>query len=278
MAEISAAAVKALRERTGLPMMDCKKALQETGGDQEQAVDWLRKQGIKTKETRIGRETTAGRLAVYADIGAGGKGVGALIELMCESAPVANSEEFTRFAADIAKQLATGPGAATPDELLKQPAPEKPGHTLGDQKDDMFNRIREVFNLTRIMRIEAPCGAYVHHDGTAASLVQVSGGNAEAAKDVAMHVVAMKPSAVSKEDLDPKAVERERDVLSAAARQEGKPDNIIAKMIEGRMKNFYAEQVLLEQPFVKDEKLSVGKVAAAAGMKVVKFERWKLGG
>ncbi len=275
MAEISAAAVKALRERTGLPMMDCKKALQATGGDQEKAVDELRKQGIKTKETRIGRETTAGRLAIYADMQAG---VGAMIELMCESAPVANSEEFTRFAGDIARQLALGPGAAAPAGLLEQAAPSQPGRTLAEQRDDMFNRIREVFNLTRIVRIDAPCGAYVHHDGSAAALVQVEGGAPETAKDVAMHIVAMKPAVVTKEELDPKAVERERDVLSAAARAEGKPENIIAKMIEGRMKNFYAEQVLLEQPFVKEEKLTVGQFAAAAGMKVVKFVRWKVGG
>jgi elongation factor Ts len=139
MSEISAAAVKTLRERTGLPMMDCKKALESTGGDQEAAVKQLREQGLKTQETRLGRDTSAGRIAVFADVS---RGVGAMIELMCESAPVANSPEFKQFAADIAKQLATGPGATTGDELLKQPSPSKPGQKLGEIKDDMFNRIR----------------------------------------------------------------------------------------------------------------------------------------
>ncbi|MEX2560309.1 MAG: translation elongation factor Ts [Pirellulales bacterium] len=273
MAEITAAAVKTLRERTGLPMMECKKALQETGGNQEAAVDWLRKQGIKTKETRIGRETTAGRIAVYTDHAAGR---GAMIELLCESAPVSGSKEFIQFANELARQLATGPGAKTADELLAQPS-SKPGQTLGEQKDDMFNRIREVFNLGRIVRFDAACGGYAHHDGSAGALVEVTGGNAEAAKDVAMHVVAMKPEVVAKENLDPKAVERERGVLSEAARKEGKPENIIAKMIEGRLKNFFAEHVLLEQPFVKDDSQTVGKVASAAGMKVVRFVRWDLG-
>jgi elongation factor Ts len=275
MAEITAAMVKALRERTGLPMMDCKKALQETGGDEQQAVDWLRKQGIKTKETRIGRETSAGRVAVYADHA---KGVGAMIELMCESAPVANSPEFIAFANDLAKQLATGPGAKTAEELLAQKSLSKPGITFGEQKDDMFNRIREVFNVGRILRIDAPCGAYAHHDGSLGALVEVSGGTADAAKDIAMHVAANKSTTVvRKEDLDPAAVDKERAILTEAARAEGKPENIIAKMIEGRLKNFFAEQVLLEQPFVKDDKQTVGKIADAAKMKVVRFERWELG-
>lgn len=275
MAEITAAMVKALRERTGLPMMDCKKALQETGGDEQQAVDWLRKQGIKTKETRIGRETSAGRVAVYADHA---KGVGAMIELMCESAPVANSPEFVAFANDLAKQLATGPGAKTAEELLAQKSLSKPGMTFGEQKDDMFNRIREVFNLGRILRIDAPSGAYAHHDGSLGALVEVSGGTADAAKDIAMHVAANKSTTVvRKEDLDPAAVDKERAILTEAARAEGKPENIIAKMIEGRLKNFFAEQVLLEQPFVKDDKQTVGKIADGAKMKVVRFVRWELG-
>jgi len=275
MAEITAAMVKALRERTGLPMMDCKKALQETAGDEQQAVDWLRKQGIKTKETRIGRETSAGRVAVYADHA---KGVGAMIELMCESAPVANSPEFVAFANDLAKQLAVGPGAKTAEELLAQKSLSKPGMTFGEQKDDMFNRIREVFNVGRVLRIDAPCGAYAHHDGSLGALVEVSGGTADAAKDIAMHVAANKSTTVvRKEDLDPAAVDKERAILTEAARAEGKPENIIAKMIEGRLKNFFAEQVLLEQPFVKDDKQTVGKIADAAKMKVVRFERWELG-
>lgn len=272
MAEITAAAVKTLRERTGLPMMECKKALQETGGDEDKAVDWLRKQGIKTQETRLGRETSAGRIAVYAD-----DKVGAMVEVKCESAPVASSPEFTQFAKDVAKQLATGPGAKTASDLLQQPAPGKPGSTLGQQKDDMFNRIREVFDLGRIVRFDAPSAGYVHHTGDIGVLVEVSGGNAEAAKDVAMHIAAKNPEAVSKEDLDPKSIEKEREILSAAARQEGKPENIIAKMIEGRLKNFFADKVLLEQPFVKDDKKTVGQVAKEAGMQVKRFVRWQLG-
>ena len=259
MAEITAAAVKVLRERTGLPMMECKKALQETGGDEDAAVDWLRKQGIKTKETRLGRETSAGPDRGVCRLRGRQGGHDRTEVRKLRRWPV--SAEFRDFATDLAKQLALGPGAKTPEELLLQPSPSRKGVTLGEVKDDMFNRIREVFNLTRIERIVGHCGAYAHHDGSSGALVEVSGGNAEAAKDIALHVTAIRPQVVSKEDLPAEEVAREREILSAAARQEGKPENIIAKMIEGRLKVFFSERVLLEQPFVKDDKQTVGKIA-----------------
>jgi elongation factor Ts len=279
MAQITAAAVMALREKTGLPMMECKKALAECGGNTEEAVEWLRKQGIKTQALRADRETTTGRLAVYTDLA---KGVGAMIELKCESAPVANSPDFKDLCNDVAKTLALGPGATTADELLAQKSTAHPDKTLGDLKNDLFNRMREVFELSRILRINAPCGGYAHHDGSKAALVEVAGNvtgpdSAEAAKGVAMHVVALAPQAVSKEELDPAVVDKEREILSEAARKEGKPENIIGKMIEGRLRNFFSQCVLLEQPFVKDDKQSVGQFAKSAGLEVKRMENWKLG-
>ena len=280
MAAITAAAVMALREKTGLPMMECKKALSECGGDTEQAVEWLRKQGIKTQALRADRETSMGRLAVYTDLE---KGVGTIIELKCESAPVAGSPDFKDLANDLAKTLALGPGAATADELLAQKSQEHPEKTLGELKDDLFNRMREVFELSRICRIDAPCGGYAHHDGSKAALVEIAGkvtgpDAAEVAKDVAMHIVALAPKAISKDDLDQDAVEKEREILTEAARKEGKPENIIQKMIEGRLRNFFSECVLLEQPFVKDDKQRVGKLIEAAGLNIKRMENWKVGG
>lgn len=274
MADISAQAVKELREKTGLPLMECKRALTETGGDQEAAIRKLREQGIKTEESRIGRETPAGRIAVYTDFD---QKVGAMVELKCESAPVANSEVVKTFANDLAKQLATGPGAKTADELLAQPCPSQPGKTLKDVKDDLFARIREVFNVGRMVRFDGPVGGYAHHTGAVGVLLAVDGGSPEAAKDVSMHVAAMRPLVVATGDLDPAAVQTEREILTAAAKTEGKPENIIAKMVEGRMKNYYAEKVLAEQPFVKDDKQTVGQYAKSAGMKLVRFEHWDLG-
>ena len=149
--------------------------------------------------------------------------------------------------------------------------------TLEDQRDEIQNKIREVFRLARIERIEAPCGGYVHHDGKSGVLLAVEGGDNRIAKDISMHITAMKPQALSVGDLDPEFVAKERATLTEVARQEGKPDPIIEKMVEGRMRNFYAEHVLEEQPFVKDDKQTVGKVAAEGGMKLLKFIRWQLG-
>jgi elongation factor Ts len=274
MAEVSAAAVKTLRERTGLPMMDCKKALQEVGGDPEAAVEWLRKHGKKTMEKRATRETSFGRVAVYADLNAG---VGAMVEMQCESAPVANGQDFAVLVGDMVRQLATGPGAASPDDLLGQPSPSQPGVTLRQQMDDLVNRIREVFRLRRVVRIDAPCGGYAHHNGALGVLLQIEGGNAELAKDVCMHVAFSRPAAVAREDLDPAAVAKEREILTEAARQEGKPEKVLPKMVEGRMKDFFAKQCLLEQPFVKDASQTVGQLIEAGGMKILGFVLWDLG-
>ena len=279
MAAITAADVKSMREKTGLPMMECKKALSECGGDTNAAIEWLRKQCIKTQSMRSDREMSTGRLAVYTDLD---KGVGAMVELKCESSPVANSPDFKELVADMAKQLALGPGASSPEELLAQKSLAHPDRTLGELKDDLFNRMREVFELSRIRRIDAPCGGYAHHDGSKACLVElaVKAGSAiaDVAKDIAMHIVAMAPKAVSKEELDPAAVEKEREILTEAALAEGKPANIVEKMIEGRLRNFFSQCVLLEQPFVKDDKQTVGKLAQSSGIEVKTMENWSLGG
>jgi elongation factor Ts len=142
---------------------------------------------------------------------------------------------------------------------------------------DVANRIREAFKVGRVARIDGRSAGYAHHAGsTIGVLVEVEGGSPEAAKDVCLHIASMHPKALSKEELDPAEVEKEREILSEAARKEGKPDNIIPKMIEGRLRNFYAEHVLLEQPFVKDPKQTVGQFAKAQGMKIVRFLRWEL--
>jgi elongation factor Ts len=273
MAEITAAMVMKLRDETSVPMMDCKKALQEAEGDFELAKKKLRERGVKIMAMRQDRSTNEGRVAVYSSLK---PGVGAMIELQVESAPVANSEEVVQLANDLAKQLATGPGAKTPDELWKQPAPSRKGVTLGEWKDELENKIREVFRLARIVRIDAPTGGFVHV-AKIGVLVEVEGGNDELAKDVALHIAAQNPKATTIDDLDKALVEKERAILTEQARQEGKPENILAKMIEGRMRNFYAEHVLAEQPFVKDDKVTVGKVAAGGGMKLKRFVRWVLG-
>lgn len=274
MAEITAAMVKALRDETQLPMMECKKALQEAGGDMDAAKQKLREAGKKFMSKRADRTTEEGRIATFASID---KGVGSMIELLCESAPVASNGEFVALANDLAEQLATGPGAKTSEELWSQPSPSREGMTLEEQKDELQNKIREVFRLSRIMREDAPCGSYVHHDAKSGVLLLVEGGNTELAKDISMHIAAMRPKVVNVEDLDPAEVEKERAILKEAALKEGKPDNIIDKMVDGRLRNYYAEHVLTEQPFVKDDKQTVGQVAKKGGMKIRGFLFWRLG-
>jgi elongation factor Ts len=275
MAQITAAAVKAFRERTGLPLMDCKKALQEADGNEDQAIEVLRKRGQQLADKRSDRETAFGRFGLYKGTD---KNIGAMVELLCESAPVTTNEDFVQLADDLAEALATGPGAETAEELLSQPSPSKSGMTLGEQKDEMFNRIREVFNVGRMIRVDATAGGYMHHAGTTAGvLIQIDGGTDDAAKDVSMHVAAMKPAALNKDSLDSEIVEKERGILTQAALAEGKPANIVEKMVEGRLKNFYAERCLLEQPFVKDDKQSVGEYSAANGMKVLGYTHWVIG-
>ena len=275
MSEISAVAVRKLREKTGLPMMDCKSALSESGGDETKAIELLRKRGAALLGGRSNRETAFGRYGIYCG---SDKNSGAIVELKCESAPVAGSAEFIQLANDLAQQLATGPGAKTADELLDQPSPSKKGMTLREQKDEMFNRIREVFNVGRMKRLSGATGGYSHNSGTVAGvLLAITGGNDALAKDICMHIAAMRPAALKKEQVPPEVVDKEREILRAAALGEGKPANIVDKMVEGRLKNFFAERVLLEQPFVKDDKQTVGAIAAQNQMEIREFVHWELG-
>jgi elongation factor Ts len=272
MAGITAAAVKSLRDKTQLPLMECKGALVETGGDEQAAIDLLRKQGHTKMMGRADRSTEEGRIGSYVSIA---DGVGALVEVQCESAPVAGHEDFVQLVNELATQLAKGPGASSAEELLSQDSSS--GGKLQQQWDDLTNKMREVFRLTRVERIDGPCGGYVHHDGKSAVMVHVEGGDQNLAKQISMHIVAMKPQVLNVEDLDPAVVEKERTFLLDQARKEGKPENILEKMVEGRMRNFYAGLVLSEQAYVHDDKQTVGKVAEAAGVKINRFVSWRLG-
>ncbi|MCA9153179.1 MAG: translation elongation factor Ts, partial [Planctomycetales bacterium] len=191
---------------------------------------------------------------------------------------VTQNGEFIQLANDMAGALAASGGVASVDELLALPSPSKPGQTLGDQRSELFNRIREVFNVGRFARVEGATGGYSHNATTVSGvLLVVEGGSDQAAKDVSMHVAACNPVALSKEEIDPAVVEKEREILRAAALNEGKPENIVDKMVEGRLRSFFAEKALLEQPFVKDNAMTVAKYADDNGMKIKQFIHWELG-
>ena len=277
MADITAAAVKALRELTDLPMMDCKKALVMAEGDQERAIEILKENNQKIMIKRADNPTSEGIVKILiADDGS----QAAMVGLECESAPVAANDEFLVLADLCAKQLLEGPGAQTCDELMSQSAPDGSGRTLADVHGELVNKIREKIVLGTVARVEGPVSGYVHHDGKTGVLFQAEGENADVSilRDVSMHIAALKPSVTHVDELDQSAVQEERDRLTEEAKATGKPDNIIGKIVDGRMKNYYVEQgVLVSQPFAKDDSKSVSQALAEHGFKAVGFTRCLLG-
>lgn len=271
---ISPADVKSLRERTNLPMMECKAALVETNGDIEKAVENLRKKfaGMKPKE---GRETAEGRVAIYIDPA---QKVGAILEMRCESAPVAKSELFIKLANQLAKQIALQ-NPASVEVLLTQPAIDEAKTTVQELIADYYGKLREVMKPHRFVRLSGLLGEYCHHDGSVGVLLQVEGEKADTQvlRDVCMHVAARNPVAGKREDVDPAIVAKEREIARSQALATGKPENIVDKIAEGKLKTWFAENVLLEQPFVKDDSKSVGDLLKGQGLTLTRFVRYKVG-
>lgn len=276
MAEITAAAVKALREKTDLPMMECKKALTEAGGDEEKAIQILREMFKKVQEKRADNVTAEGRVFIAAK--ADGSEA-AMVEIQCESAPVGSGEVLQKFGQAMAEQLLNGPGAADAAALMAQKGTGA-SKTFQEQYEEIVNKIREKIVVNRIVRVKGPVGGYVHHDFKTGVLFVAKGTpkSSDILKDVAMHIAAINPAVTKPEDLDPKVVKAERDRLIEEARASKKPENIIEKMVDGRMKVFYAEQgVLMMQPFAKDDSKTVSQALAEGGVDAVEFHRWKVG-
>jgi elongation factor Ts len=274
---ITAALVNELRQRTSRPMMECKKALQDADGDLAKAEEILRKKGGVAKADRT---TGEGRIAAHIDPAAG---AGALVELLCESAPVAKSDLFVALANDVAKQVALQ-GATTPEELLAQKFVGDPSKTVQDRFSEVIALIREAMKPNRMVRLTGgQLGSYCHHDGSIGVLLQVEGGQADPQllRDVCMHITATRPLALRREDVPAEVVEKEKEIAKAQIandpRNAGKPANILEKIAEGKLKTFFAENVLLEQPFVKDTSKTVGQLLQAAGVKPVRFVRFKVG-
>jgi len=277
MAAVTAAAVKALREITDLPMMDCKKALVAADGDQDKAIEILREQVGKITAKRADNATNEGFIfnLVKED---GSEAV--LVEVLCESAPVATGDALADFGGKLCDQLMNGPGAETPEELLAQPAPGVEGKTLQEIYDEMVNKIREKIVVGRIAKVTGPLAAYVHHNGKVASLFVAEGEakNAEILKDVAMHIAAMQPTVANESDVSEADVQARRDELTQEALATGKPENIVEKIVDGRMQTFYVDQgVLVAQPFAKDDSKTVGKALEEQGVSAKSFLLWQLG-
>ncbi|MEL6583597.1 MAG: translation elongation factor Ts [Pseudomonadota bacterium] len=269
---ITAAMVKELRDSTGAGMMDAKKALTENDGNMDAAVDWLRTKGLAKAAKKAGRTAAEGLVAVAVD-----GGVGVAVEVNAETDFVARNAEFQEMVGGIAS-VATG--VSTVEELAAAPMGDK---SVADTITAKVATIGENMGLRRMGRVEGDAVAsYIHTPATEGMgkigvLVAIKGDNVDFAKQVAMHVAATNPASLSEKDLDSAVVERERSVLTEQARESGKPDNVIEKMIEGRMRKFYEEVTLLNQKFVIDPDLTVSKAAAAAGVEVTGYVRLEVG-
>jgi elongation factor Ts len=273
---ITATMVNELRQKTSRPMMECKKALQQAEGDMAKAEKILRETGHVAKGDRT---TGEGRVAVAIDPQ---RQFGAMIEVLCESAPVAKSELFVELAEDLARQVAIE-GETTPEQLLAQKFIRDPSKTVQQRIADVVNVIREAMKPGRTVRMQGHLGSYVHHDGSLGVLLQVEGNNPDpqVLRDVCMHIAATKPIAVRREDVPAERVEQEKEIARAQIANDpknaGKPANILDKIAEGKLKTFFAETVLVDQPFVKDASKTVGQLLQSAGLKVVRFVRYKVG-
>ncbi len=293
MGQITASMVKELRERTQLPMMECKKALTEADGDIEKAEEILRKSGALAAEKKAGRETAEGRVAT-AISSCGKKGV--IVEIRCETAPVANTDDFIRMCKTIAEHLAnieTLP--ETTEALMEQPLHSDSSKTIKDIINDVINKIRENMQIVRFQRLEGGMfGTYEHHNGQVASIVQLECEDSaadseqvkELARDLCMHITAINPMALSREDMPADVVETEKEIIKKQTEEQakGKPENIIEKIMQGKLNKWFNERVLLEQPFVKEDKKTVKQVieecskAVGQPIKVKAYLRYEVGG
>jgi elongation factor Ts len=276
MANYSAVDVKRLRDQTGAGMMDCKNALEQADGDLDQAMELLRLKGAKDNSKRSTR--TAGNGLVTAELD--GTDVGVLVELNCETDFVAKTDLFQQYAADIAK-AAIATKAADKDALLSAEA--KPGVTVAQLIEEAGASLKEKLELGRFVRYEGGYVAtYLHRSDAALPptlgvLLQLDKEAPEVARDLAQQIAAMRPLYVTRDDVPADVVEKERRIAEQITRDEGKPEQAIPKIVEGRLGAFFKDVTLIEQPFVKDPKTTVKQVLSAGGVNVTAFTRIQVG-
>ena len=265
---ITAAMVKELRERTGLGMMDCKKALQETDGDLEKAIEELRKKSALKAAKKAGRTTADGLLGVkVADDGSRG----AIVEVNIETDFAAKNEKFIAFVEKVLQQVFDA-GDGDVQKLLDS--------GLDAERETLVQEIGENITVRRAAVLNADGGAisnYLHSDNRKGALVELSGRNDELGRDIAMHVTAINPMVVNSGDVPEDVLAKEREIYTTQAQDSGKPEDIVVKMVEGRVKKFLAEVSLVDQPFVKDPNQKVGALAKDAGVDVCNFVRFEVG-
>jgi elongation factor Ts len=272
---ITASLVKELRERTGSGMMECKKALVETGGDIDAAIELMRKSGQAKAAKKAGRIAAEGIVAIGIS-GDGGRA--ALVEVNCETDFVAKDGNFTAFVDAVTDRVLNG-AAENTEALLSGPLQEGGSETVNQAREALIAKIGENVNVRRFARLDAAGGnLYSYsHSGRIGVLVGMQGGDAALGKDIAMHVAASNPVCVSEDDVPAEMLAKEREIFKAQAAESGKPDNIIEKIVGGRVRKYLAEITLLGQPFIKDPDVTVEKLLTAQDAKVMGFQRFEVG-
>ena len=272
---ITAGLVKELREKTGAGMMDCKKVLTETDGDMEKAIELLRERGIAKAAKKSGRVAAEGLVECY--ISEDGK-VGAVVEVNSETDFVAKNEEFKTFVMNVAKQVVeTNPKDV--EELLAQEAKFEAGKTVNEALIGKIATIGENLSIRRFARFESKglLEKYIHGDGKIAVLINMTGGEKELAKDICMQIAAARPEFVKREEVPQERVDKEMEILKAQAMNEGKPEQIAEKIVQGRVGKFYEEICLVDQVFVKDTSKKVSDLLKENNAEVVEFARFEKG-
>ena len=272
---VTASLVKELREKTGAGMMDCKKVLTETDGDLEKAAELLRERGIAKAAKKSGRVAAEGLVEAY--VTEDGK-VGAIVEVNAETDFVAKNEEFKTFVMNVAKQVAkTNPKDV--EALLAEEATFEPGKTINEVLVNKIATIGENMNIRRFARFESNglVEKYIHGDGKIAVLVNMAKGDKEVAKDICMQIAAARPEYLNEQSVPAERVEKEKEILKAQTMNEGKPEAIAEKIVQGRIGKFFSEICLVDQAFVKNPDIKVSQLLKEKDAEVVEFARFEKG-
>ena len=270
---ISAALVKELRERTGAGMMDCKKALTQTGGNIDQGIELLRTLGVASAEKKSGRIAAEG---VIVQLVSGDKFSGVLVEVNCETDFAAKDNSFKEYSTAVALCLLAG-DQNTIEDLEESEL--HPGISVNQARQELISKIGENISVRRFDRLRSPDGlvAGYLHGGRIGVLVSIDKCEAELGKDIAMHIAASRPICVAEDDVPEEVIEAERSIFTAQAKESGKSDDIVARMVDGKLKKFMKENTLLGQAYVKDPDITVGDLIAGVDAKVCEMLRYEVG-
>ena len=270
---ISAGMVKELRERTGSGMMECKKALVESNGDMELAIENMRKAGLAKADKKSGRIAAEGIIGVQ--VSENGKSV-VIVDINCETDFVAKADDFVSFVKNVSVALLNA-NINTEEELLAMPLED--GVTVDEIRRGLISKLGENITIRRFEKFNTAEGgtACYLHGNKIGVIVELAAVDADLGKDVAMHIAASKPICVSEDQVSAETIEKEKEIFAAQAAESGKPAEIIEKMVLGRVSKFLAEVTLLGQPFIKDDKITVGKLAASKGNSIIRFSRFEVG-